>query len=85
MATVVIRHKVGDIDAWIKGHQERLDLFTPALTSDKSFQDVDDRNSVILIFETANLDLLTAIPQNQALKGKHTVLEPVTVLREISF
>jgi hypothetical protein len=41
MATVVTRHKVGDINAWIKGHQDRLDIFAPAMTSYKAFEDVD--------------------------------------------
>ena len=88
MATVVTRHKVGDINAWIKGHQERLEIFAPAMTSYKAFQDVDDPNSVVLLIETTNLELLGAIikdPKNQALKDKHTVLEPITMSMEINF
>jgi hypothetical protein len=85
MATVVTRHKVGDIAAWIKGHQERLELFTPAMASYKAFQDLDDPNSVVLVIETTNLELLNAIPKNQALKDKHTVLEPITMSTEINF
>ena len=88
MATVVIRHKVGDSNAWIKGHQERLEIFAPAMTSYKAFQDVDDPNSVVLVIETTNLELLGAIvndPKNQALKDKHTVLEPITMSMEINF
>ena len=88
MATVVTRHKVGDINAWIKGHQERLEIFTPAMTSYKAFQDVDDPNSVVLVIETNNLELLGTIindPKNQGLKDKHTVLEPITMSMEIKF
>lgn len=88
MATVVTRHKVGDINAWIKGHQDRLDVFAPAMSSYKAFQDVDDPNSVVLVIETTNLELLGAIindPKNQALKDKHTVLEPITMSKEINF
>ena len=88
MATVVTRHKVGDINAWIKGHQERLEIFAPAMTSYKAFQDVDDPNSVVLVIETTNLELLGAIindPKNKALKDKHTVLEPITMSMEINF
>ena len=88
MATVITRHKVGDIDAWIKGHQERLDIFAPAMTSYKAFQDMDNPNSVVLVIETNNLELLGAIindPKNQALKDKHTVLEPITLSTEINF
>ena len=88
MATVVTRHKVGDINAWIKGHQDRLDVFAPAMSSYKAFQDVDDPNSVVLVIETTNLELLGAIindPKNQALKDKHTVLDPITMSMEINF
>ena len=88
MATVVTRHKVSDINAWIKGHQDRLDVFAPAMSSYKAFQDVDDPNSVVLVIETTNLELLGAIindPKNKELKDKHTVLEPITMSMEINF
>lgn len=88
MATVVTRHKVGDINVWIKGHQERLELFAPAMKSYKAFQDVDDPNSVVLVIETTNLELLGAIindPKNQAIKDKHTVLDPITISMEINY
>jgi len=88
MATVVVRHKVGDINAWIKGHQDRLDIFAPAITGYKAFQDVNDASSVVLVIEVTNLELLGAIindPKNQALKDKHTVLEPITMSMEIKY
>ena len=88
MATVVTRHKVGDINAWIKGHQERLEIFAPAMKSYKAFQDVDDPNSVVLVIETTNLELLGAIindPKNKGLKDRHTVLEPIKMSMEINF
>ena len=88
MATVVIRHKVGDINAWISGHQERLAVFAPAITSYKAFQDVNDPNSVELVIETTNLELLGTIvndPKNKALKEKHSVIEPIILSTEIKF
>ena len=88
MATVVIRHKVGDINAWIIGHQERLAVFAPAITSYKAFQDVNDANSVELVIETTNLELLGTIvndPKNKALKEKHSVIEPIILSTEIKF
>jgi uncharacterized membrane protein len=88
MATVVTRHKVGDINAWIKGHQDRLDVFAPAISSYKAFQDVDDPNSVVLVIEVTNLELLGAIindPKNKGLKDKHTVVEPITMSMEINY
>ena len=47
MATVIVRHKVGDFDTWISGHQERADLFASVVSSFKTFQDVDDPNSIV--------------------------------------
>ena len=88
MTTVIVRHKVGNINAWIEGHQERLEIFAPAMESYKAFQDVDDPNSVVLVIEVTNLELLGAIindPKNQGLKDKHTVLEPITMSMGINF
>jgi hypothetical protein len=82
MATVVIRHKVGDIDAWLKGHQDRVSLFAPAVTGFKTFQDTDDPKSVVLVVDVTDLEKLGAIihdPKNQHFKDSHTVLEPITM------
>ena len=80
--TIVTRHKVGDFDTWMKGHQDRLDAFAPAITDLKTFQDTDDPNSVILIMEVTDMDKFQAIlndPSLEVLKNKHTVLDPITV------
>ena len=57
MPTIVARHKVKDIDAWLKGHQDRVNLFAPAVTSFKTFQDTDDQNSVVLVIEATAMIL----------------------------
>ncbi|TDD98030.1 hypothetical protein [Flavobacterium cellulosilyticum] len=88
MKTVVVRHKVKDFDVWKKGQQERLEIFAPAINSFNAFQDVDNPNSVVIIIETDNVELLGAIindPKNQHLKDKHTVLEPITMSMQIQF
>lgn len=80
MPTVVVRHKVGDIDAWLKGHQDRVDLFAPAISGFKTFQDTDDPKSVVLVIEVTDLEKLAAIiqdPKNSEVKARHTVLEPI--------
>lgn len=82
MPTIVARHKVKDINAWLKGHRDRVNLFAPAITSFKTFQDTDDPNSVLLVIETTDVALLGAIindPKNHAIKELHTVLDPVTL------
>tara|TARA_R100000935_G_C2835295_1_gene167731 strand:- start:180 stop:449 length:270 start_codon:yes stop_codon:yes gene_type:complete len=78
--TIVVRHKVGDIDVWLKGHEDRVSLFAPAVTSFKTFQDINDPKSVIVVFEVTDLEKLESIindPKNQAIKDRHTVLEPI--------
>ena len=80
MPTIVARHKVGDIDTWLKGHQERVAIFAPAVSSFTTFQDTDDPKSVVLVLEVTDMEMLVEIehgPKNAGLKIKHTVLEPI--------
>jgi hypothetical protein len=80
MPTIVVRHKVSDIDAWLKGHQDRVEIFAPAVSGFKTFQDTGDPNSVVLVVEVTDLAKLGSIindPKNQELKDRHTVLEPI--------
>lgn len=82
MPTIVVRHKVGDINAWLKGHQERVEIFSPAVSGFKTFQDTDDPQSVVLVVEVTDMEKLGAIMSNPDLmqhiaKEKHTVIEPI--------
>ena len=80
MATIVARHKVGDFDAWLKGHQDRVELFAPAVSGFQTYQDADDPKSVVLVIEVTDMAKLAEIinsPANNAVKAKHTVLEPI--------
>lgn len=82
MPTVVVRHKVGDFDTWLKGHQDRVELFAPAISGFQTFQDKDDPDSVVLVLEVTDMDKLGQIindPKNKDVKEKHTVKEPITV------
>ncbi|MGC1203597.1 MAG: hypothetical protein WA839_01765 [Flavobacteriaceae bacterium] len=84
--TIVTRHKVGNIDTWLKGHQDRLDVFASAISNLKTFQDTDNPNSVVMIIEVTDMDKFGAIlndPSLKALKDKHTVLEPITVSMQV--
>lgn len=86
MTTIVVRHKVGDINAWLKGHQDRVNIFAPAVSGFKTFQDTDDPNSVILVVEVTDMELLGAIindPKNQEVKDLHTVIEPITMSMQV--
>lgn len=80
MATIVVRHKVGDIDAWLKGHEDRVALFAPAVSGFKTYQDSNDPASVVLVIEVTDVEKLGVIihdPANAAIKAQHTVLDPI--------
>ena len=84
MPTVVVRHRVGNIDTWLKGHQDRVELFTKFASGFETFQDTDDPNSVVLVAEVFDLDGMQAVMSNPEVmekiaKEKHTVLDPITV------
>ena len=80
MPTLVARHKVGDFTAWLKGHQDRVKIFAPAVSSFKTFQDKDDPKSVTLVLEVTDMEKLGAImndPNLKEAKDRHTVIEPI--------
>jgi len=82
MPTIVVRHKVRDIDTWLKGHQERVEIFAPAVSGFKTFQDQDDPTSVILVLEVTDMEKMGAImndPNIQEAKDRYTVLEPIVM------
>ncbi len=86
MATIVARHRVGDFSTWIRAHEKRAEIIGQASSSFKTFQDVNDPNSVILVIETEEPGKLAAImddlPFAEA-KASHTVISPITVSAEV--
>ncbi|WP_336518539.1 hypothetical protein [Pollutibacter soli] len=84
MPTVIIRHKVGNIDTWLKGHKDRSELFSKFASGFQTFQDTDDPTSVVLVVDVFDMDGMQAVMGNPEImekvaKEKHTVLEPITV------
>ena len=80
MPTVVVRHKVDNFETWLKGHEDRVKLFAPAVSSFKTFQDQDDTKSVVLVLEVTDMEKLGAImtdPNVQEAKNRHTVKDPI--------
>ena len=80
MPTVVVRHKVGDFETWLKGHEDRVKIFAPAVSSFKTFQDQDDPQSVVMVLEVTDVEKLGAImndPNIQEAKDRHTVKDPI--------
>ena len=87
MPTVVVRHKVGDFDTWLKGHEDRVNIFSPAVSSFKTFQDQDDPKSVVLVLEVTDMEKLGALmndPNIQEAKDRHTVQEPILLSTEVA-
>ena len=84
--TIVARHKVKDINKWLNGHEERMQLFAPAISGFKTFQDQDNPNSVMLVIKVTDMEKFGAImndPKTQDAKDRHTVLEPVTISMQV--
>ena len=87
MPTVIVRHKVGDFDTWLKGHEDRVKIFSPAVSSFKTFQDQEDPKSVIMVLEVTDMEKLGAImndPKVQEAKDRHTVIDPIVLSMPIS-
>jgi hypothetical protein len=82
MPTVIIRHKVGDFDTWMQGHQDRVDLFAPAVSDFEEFRDTDNPNSVVLVLQVTDMDKMNTMmqdPEVQKKKDAHTVIDPLIV------
>lgn len=87
MATIIIRHKVGNFDTWLKGHQDRLNAFSTVVKSFQTFQDANDPNSIAMVMEVSDMDKLNEIasdPKLQPLKDKHTVIDPIIISTEVA-
>ena len=86
MATIVARHRVADFGTWIRAHIERAEALGQASSSFKTFQDVTDPNSIVLVIETDEPGKLAAMmddPQFTAVKASHTVIDPIVVSAEV--
>jgi hypothetical protein len=86
MATVIVRHKVGNFQTWLNGHQDRVNAFSPVVSSFKTFQDAEDPNSIAMVLQVTDIDKLADLvndPKLQPFKEKHTVIEPITVSVEV--
>ena len=82
MPQVIVRHKVGYYDTWIKGHQERKDIFGPFTSGFQTFQDTDDPQSVVLVLEVTDMEMLQKVltdTKTEEAKKRHTVKDPITV------
>ena len=82
MPQVIVRHKVGDFDTWMKGHKDRAELFAPFSSGFQTFRDLSDPQSVVLLIDVSDMDKMRealADPKNDEVKKRHTVIEPIIV------
>jgi len=86
MATIVVRHRVGDFRTWFRAHEERAEAIGKFSSGFRTFQDVDDPNSIVLVIETdepGNLAAMMDDPSLTELKVSHTVIDPLFVSAEV--
>jgi hypothetical protein len=86
MATIVARHRVADFGTWIRAHKQRAETLGQASSSFKTFQDVGDPNSIVLVIETDVPGKLAAMMDDRqfaAVKASHTVIDPIVVSAEV--
>jgi hypothetical protein len=82
MPAVIIRHKVGDFDTWLKGHQDREEIFGKVTSGFEEFRDTDDPNSVVIVLQVTDMDKMNAMmqdPEVQKKKDAHTVIDPLII------
>ncbi len=86
MATIVVRHRVADFNTWLHAHEERVEVIGQFSSSFKTFQDVDEPNSIVLVIETDEPGELATIMDDRRfaeLKASHTVIDPIIVSAEV--
>ena len=49
---------MGDFQTWLKGDQDRMEIFSKFGSGFQTFQDTDDPNSVVLVAEVDDLEAI---------------------------
>lgn len=86
MATIIIRHKVGDFKTWLAGHQDRVNVFSPAIKSFKTFQEANDPKTIAMVLEVNDMEKFNQMmtdPKMAPYKEKHTVIEPFELFMQV--
>ncbi len=81
MTTVVVTHAVGDMDAWLKGGEDRKALFLKVCSSYRIFRQ-DGTNRVSIVCENvdlAKMQEMMSAPETAKAKAAHTVTDPIEV------
>ena len=86
MTTVVITHAVGNVDAWLKGGEERKALFSKYCSSHRIFRQ-EGTSRVSIVCENVDLAKMQAAmgaPDIAKAKAAHTVIDPLEVYIEVA-
>lgn len=70
MPTIIVRHKVGNFKTWLKGHQDRVDLFSKFASGFQTYQDTNDPNSVVIVVDVFDLDGMQAVMKDPEVMEK---------------
>ncbi|MGN6393653.1 MAG: hypothetical protein ACTHM9_15605 [Gemmatimonadales bacterium] len=85
MSRVVLTHAVGNMDTWLKGGEERAQLFKQFSSSYRIYRQ-QTGNKVAIVWENVDLPKLEAAlahPDTEKAKAKHTVREPLELYVEV--
>lgn len=86
MPTIVVRHKVGDFNTWLSGHQDRVNVLSTIGSGFTTFQDADDPNSIVLVLDVTDIEKFGEVmndPDITQMRIRHTVLDPVVVSMQV--
>jgi hypothetical protein len=83
----VVTHQVVDIERWLKGKEERVQVIGPYATEVTDYVAADGSNTVAItanIHDMAGAQAMMASPspEDQALQEKHGVILPFTMFIE---
>jgi hypothetical protein len=85
MPRVIATHRVGNMDTWLRGGEERAQIFKQFSSGYRIYRHPSE-NKVALVWENADLGKLEAAlshPDTEKAKAKHTVQEPIDIYVEV--
>jgi hypothetical protein len=86
MTTVVVTHKVGDMDTWLRGGDHRKAVFAHFCSSYRIFKH-GEGNRVSIVCENVDLAKMEATmktPETEKAKTADTVIDPIDIYIEVA-
>ena len=87
MPKMVITHAVVEIDRWLKGKAERVEIISKYATNVTDHVAVDGSNSVAITADIHDMEGLQELmaspsPEDTAAQERHGVIQPITAYLE---